>query len=410
MSAFLRTFVLLGLIVAVALSARADDLKVDIVVTKDYPTLVPIIVLRVALQQAVGSDPAHWKAIGWTPTATTSYVVLNSTTGHQIPIRSVEFPKIVTTGKPNYTIAYLTLENNPHDNDQMTVSIIGSAGTIAQTVKAVAAKGFQPYSLNFNPQGVPSETLSNGKKRDVGQLAVSFTYPEIIPSWRYARTYLESTDLFSTDGKDAKSAFEVTTGIERSLLGSWYVPAHIESKFQGNQTAQNFSYLFGGGMQTIIPWGHMRPGLYNSALQIPLSPVIGVNLQYEHRIIQDAQSIKKFPNTNSLQLNPTLSWKPIRLLPGLLGQDTADIETNLQGWYLPFDQTKSVGGRSRFEAAGDVSLLIPLSKLDFLPGTRFLTTVDPAHARVRIKYAAGANPANGFLHSRQTSFGIEVIK
>ncbi|HEV2387208.1 MAG TPA: hypothetical protein VGS20_08130 [Candidatus Acidoferrales bacterium] len=56
-----------------------------------------------------------------------------------------------------------------------------------------------------------------------------------------------------------------------------------------------------------------------------------------------------------------------------------------------------------------MSLLIPLSKLSFLGrGLNFLAGGDPNKARIRVKYSAGANDANGFAHSRLWSYGIEV--
>jgi len=135
--------------------------------------------------------------------------------------------------------------------------------------------------------------------------------------------------------------------------------------------------------------------------------VITIDAQYERRINQDADSLKKFPNKNSLRLNPTIDFKPIRLLPGL-SQDLLDVEVNLKAWYLPFDQTAASGGKQRLEGASDVSLVIPISKLNFLKGLPFLSKGDSGNAQIRIKYSAGANEADGFKHSTHLSYGVEV--
>ena len=398
-----------ALLTVATVSAQPQNLAVTLIVTKSYPSLTPLVVLKVSLADVLGVDPKIWRTIGWSPDSPAGYSVTDAKTGARIPISAIEFPAIARTHLADYSLAYLVLSRGLKDGDTLTISISGSQGVIAKTAAPLAVKGAQKYSLNFNPTAAPAETLYTGAKRDVGQLNLAFNLPELVTGWHFARTYLKTTDLFSTDERDSKSKFNVTGGLERSLTSRWYVPAHVEAMVQGDQVARNASFLAGAGLSTVLPWKFAKPALYNSIIQIPLSPVITADAQYERRIQRDPATLKKFPNINDFRLAPTLAWKPIRFLPGPLGQDSVDFEINAKGWYLPFDQIDP-SKRGRFEGAGDISLLVPLAKLNLLGATQFLGTSDPIHSRIRIKYAAGANDAAAFKHGRQLTYGIELIK
>ena len=76
---------------------------------------------------------------------------------------------------------------------------------------------------------------------------------------------------------------------------------------QGDQTAQNLSWLAGFGVQTILPWAFTQAALYNRFVQLPLSPTISIDAQYERRINRDAATLKKFPDINDFRLAPALS-------------------------------------------------------------------------------------------------------
>ena len=90
------------------------------------------------------------------------------------------------------------------------------------------------------PQAAPGEALNNGATRTVGQVSVAFSDANLI-SKSPVNLYVKSTDLISTDGKDAKSAVSVIGGIQRGLFSKWYSPTHLEQSLQGNQTAKNLS-------------------------------------------------------------------------------------------------------------------------------------------------------------------------
>ena len=55
-----------------------------------------------------------------------------------------------------------------------------------------------------------------------------------------------------------------------------------------------------------------------------------------------------------------------------------------------------------------ISLLFPLSKLSPTRVSRCLTTGDANKSRIRLKYSAWANDANGYKHARQFTYGIEL--
>ena len=388
-----------------------------------YPSLAPLPVFQVQLTQfAVRND--------FDAALPGSFVVTDAK-GHAAPIARLDFP-IATDGKDkngnacskkaiavpeeclDRSIAYIVLRQSVKNGDSFVFTIFKSShgkltqDVLAKTAKPVAIKSYQSWTMAFTPQSAPGETLRNSAKRDVGQLNATFGVPEVFGAWKFARTYLSSTHVISTDGKDSNSKISATAGMERSLLSRWYLPAHIETIVQGDQTAQNLSWLAGFGVQTILPWAFTQPALYNRFVQLPLSPTISIDAQYERRINRDAATLKKFPDINDFRLAPALTWKPIRFLPGPLHQDTVDFEITLKGWYLPFDQTKSVGGTQRLEGAGDISLLFPLSKLSPTRVSRCLTTGDANKSRIRLKYSAGANDANGYKHARQFTYGIEL--
>ena len=85
----------------------------------------------------------------------------------------------------------------------------------------------------------------------------------------------------------------------------------------------NLSALLGAGIKTILPWSFTKPAIYNPGFQAPVSPTLGFDLQYERRVNQDTQAKAKFPNRNGMRLHEQSSWSPLRLLPGVIGRDTA---------------------------------------------------------------------------------------
>lgn len=367
----------------------------------EYPSLVPRNVLKVSLPIGpAGWNPEHAKALQ-------SYEVVDQTTQQRVPISAVHFPFFPDTQKPNYAIAYLVLPPRPPKH-AVKVVIIDEDGTRHESGNVDLSK-LPQLSFSVNPQAAPNEQLTTGAKRDVGQFAVTFDLPELSPNWRAARTYVHSENLFSTDERDSKSKFDVKTGIERSLLNSWLVPGHLEADVQGDQVANNLSFVTGGGVKAILPWAFTAQALNNSIAQIPFLPTFAFDIQYERRINQDVKSKAKFPNKNGMRLHEENLWAPINLVPGPL-RNAVSVELHGQAWLLPLDKTKAGRGAPRLEGAGDASLLISLTPISKLPGLNLLMSTDPGKTRIRIKYSAGADEANGFKHSHQTTYGLELIK
>jgi hypothetical protein len=421
------------LVMTTAFAQAPPTLPVDFIVTQKYPSLAWVPLLRVKIAIAFGTtDPCQWPN-HFDPTSLSSYRVTNDK-GAAIQINSVEFlpssggPSVCPPGSPRaglvlhndlaLGVAFLAVNQGIHNKDKLSVSLLADGTEIAKTSNPAEVKGFPDWTFNLNPQAVPGEKLVNGNKRDVGQVTVNLSTPDLF-KWNFARSYIESSDVISTDERDTNSKVEGTFGFEHNLTPAWYLPAHLESKAQGDQVGRNLSFLEGFGLSTLLPWRGLRPVLFNSAIQAPVSPIITLDAQYERRINQDADSLKKFPNQNDFRLNPALSWTPIRLLPGVTQclaktSDLFDVEINFKSWYLPNDKTAR--GNQRLEAGGDISLLIPLqpfSRLAVIGPALALLNPDqsnPGKTRIRIKYSAGANDANGFKHSRQWNFGLEASK
>jgi hypothetical protein len=163
------------------------------------------------------------------------------------------------------------------------------------------------------------------------------------------------------------------------------------------------------GFRTLIPWAAAKPVLYNPLFQAPVSPELQFDAQYERRIRQDPQAASDSPKKDVFRVFGQIAWKPIRIFPGSVKPDTIDLELLGKGWYIPNDRDMFNKRKDRLEGLLEVSLLVPLTKLNF-SGSQLLETGGSATQRIRIKYSIGANDANGFKHSKQLSLGVEMIK
>jgi hypothetical protein len=370
--------------------------------------LVPINILLIPLAQTVGTDEKAWQTMGWVPDRAASYRVTKSN-GSGVAVVRVEFPH--GADGIDRVLAYLVLPADISTDDKLTVALISTSGKeIAKSAEPIPVEGAVKYGISLTPQAVPDEALANGTKITVGQFATKIDLPSITPGWNFARTYLTTDNVISTDGHDKKSKIDAKLGFERSILASWYLPVFAENQVVGDQLGKNLSYLMGGGFQTILPWAFTKRLLYNPVIQIPTSPTFAFDVKFEHRINQDSESLKKFPNSNSLRLHEKSSLKSWRVLPGLVGQNTAWIELNGEAWYLPLEEDSHGKRIQRLEGAGDVALFISLSSMSKVPGLSFITNSDPTHTALKIGYSGGANEANGFKHSRQPIFGIVIVK
>jgi len=417
----------------------------------EYPSMQPILAIRVHLSANLALRDLVDSALqkNWNCSAATSYSVsatdpsVNSGKPRTVAIANVRLegglggatvcaPGIV---QPN---AILVLKDHSiASTAKLTVALAGlPTGLVAAPSAAGSIDKSAPanhFALTITPQAAPNEALTSGAKRDVGQLALSFSNPDIAPAFRGFAPYLSTTDLFSTDERDSKSAFAATLGAKRGLTGSWYIPVSLQQTLQGNQVATNLSAVTTANLATIPPWGwnqSTRPvNLYNNWIQAPSPPEFTVSANYTHRINQLVTKATPPLATDDFALNPYATFSPVYLFPGLCTkyhtpktaagaapppkpttkQYCLALQTDLGMQYLPLDLTKS--GSQRAEGYGDVSILIPLSDIPFLTGTASnIITGTSGATQLQIKWSDAVNAANGYARTRQWTFAFSVIK
>ena len=395
-----------------------------------YPSMEPVTLIDVSLDRPVGIRDAIRDAIthGWDCAKTSSYKVsvVDGKTSRNVPIASLDPGlTICTTNNVRLGAVQLVLRSGITDKDmyQVTLQNLPNSTIIIQSAATKGPSG-STVTLVATPQSAPAETLINKKTRDTGQLNLSFSDTDLFRNLPFD-LYVKSTDLFSTDRKDSKSAFLGTIGVQHGLFGSWYSPGHIEVGMQGNQIASNLAGVVNAGVTTLFPWKGSH--LVNWVIQVPLPPDLTINAQYTHRINQDPDTTKKPLARNDFSLNPSIAWTSISLpwtckVFNWLNRDKskplapttqyvycAGLEMDLGMWYLPLDLTSR--GSQRVEGYGDISILIPLSSLAFGKGVLpYLTSGDYTKSRIRVKYADSVNAANNYVRSKTWTYGIEITK
>jgi hypothetical protein len=395
-----------------------------------FPTLTPRRVLLL--------DFGDWNGIWagfpkgkWDPLKETApfhdprrYYVKRVSDGERIPVERIDFACIKDDPKkpckvsaPDYFSAYLVL--NPtqlRPKDKVVVFLIPPGQAAAPSndknprSNEVDILQTPRLKVGLDPSYIPSQELLNGKKRPVGHLGADLTISDI-PIWGgFARSFFKTENALSTDGKDKSSKIETRWMVlERALPVGWYMPVQIETKALGNQTADNLSWVNSAGISGLIPWRWTRKAFYNEFFQVPVSPIWRLNAQHEYRARRDVEASKKFPDRNTFRLFGEMAWSPIRLLPSA-GSDTLTLEMLGRGWYFPSDRNKLGVKIRRLEGLVEISILVPITKFSFTGAALVSDEKSKAKQRVRIKYSAGANEANGFQHSSQLSLGVEIVK
>jgi len=392
-------------------------LQVDALPYSEYPSMTPVLAVRVHLSGS-SNEAADLVATavqaGWNCSSTSSYNIRVGT--EKVPIKSLS---LEGSGDCNDVVKpdiLLVLGRHLNASDKVIVSLANLPNGAKLESAPVNFKQAQTLGLTATPQAVPSEALTNGKKRDVGQLAVSITAPDLAPTVKQFAVYAKSSDVFSTDAKDAKSAFSATLGMARGFLPAWYAPIHLEETVKGNQTADNLSAVTSVGFTTLCPWLWTRNVLNNSWIAIPRPPELTVNSDYTRRINQLGTAKTPRLAENDFDLNPSVTLAPVYVLPKVCSwihsksnsrQYCLGIETDIGMWYLPLDKTPKESRRA--EGYGDVSLLIPLSDIPFSPLANLISS-NAANFQFRIKYSDSVNSANNYARTRQWTFGVEVIK
>ncbi len=411
-----------------------------------YPSLQPVETIYVSLTSpfpvasavmiTIAKDPS-WNCLS--PSFYKVQVKVSATETREIHVKDVLAggnDKDPITNKPyarcdaagDIAGVYLVLGSRVSKSEVVMATIYSdSARTmpIAQSVPLDSAKALKLSSAtNFTfmatPQSVPSEALTNGTSRNVGQLSLSFAESNLLPKLPL-NTYIKSNNnLFSTDEKDSKSAFALTLGGQHDLLAHWYTPVQIEETLQGNQIATNLSNVTAVNVNFITPWSSTRHVLHNNIIRAPLPPAIGIANVYTHRIHQLVTAKSPALAVNDYSLNPSVSWSYITFPPSckLIGwlNKTAATQKSCLGaaldlglWYLPLDLTPK--GSQRAEGYGDASILIPLSAFNFAAGLfPYLTSSDPTKVQIQIKYYDSVNASCNYARTKGWSYGLQISR
>jgi hypothetical protein len=410
------------------------SLKVGEEAVENYPSLEPLEMIKVYLLQS--GNPAIADAVSeaakdpaWNCLSPNVYKVEAANRGKTeiVQVVNVVSPKDLDgrpftrcdgSGAPG--VIYLALGSHVSSSSTVTVTLYLDSGRtkFAQSDGKLKLSAATAFTISGTPQSAPSEALTNGKSRDVGQFTLSFADTNILPEMPFANAYIKSNNnLFSTDEKDAKSAFAFTLGAQRDLLPFWYTPIQLEESVQGNQIASNLSDTTALTLNFIAPWASTKKVLNNPVVKAPLPPSITIANLYTHRVNQLVTAKSPLLAVNDYSLNPSGSWSYITFpasckLIGWLNR-TATAANSCLGaafdlglWYLPLDPNSR--GSKRAEGYGDASILVPLSVLG--PLAPYVTSSDPTKVQIQIKYSDSVNAANNYARSKGWTYGLQVSK
>lgn len=406
-----------------------------------YPSLEPLSVIDVTFSGAALFDAIKLglKDPSWNCTSSKIYVV-QEVDKNLKPLHAVNILRVIVpldtlhTKKPyancdgfgNPGDISMVLDLGPQFSklDMMQVSMYADekhTKLIAQSDGKLTLGTGAPFSFTATPQTAPGEALNNGKTRDTGQLSVAIGDTDLFPN-EVANVYAKSTDLFSTDEKDTKSAFSVTFGAQRGLLPKWYTPLSLGETIQGNQIASNLSVVTSLGFTTLVPWSWTKPIFNNNAISAPMPPDVTVANSYTRRIHQLVTAKTPLLSQNDYSLNPSMSWSSITLpvscklfawlnkAPGAgTGPNCIGFAVDLGLWYLPLDLTSAK--TQKVEGYGDGSILLPLEGFGFASKIfPYITTNDPTKVQIQIKYTDSVNAANNYARTRGWTYGLQVLK
>jgi len=397
-----------------------------------YPSMRPAEQIRVFLNaDAVADEVSAQEGKGWDCTSPGSYLVTPQGSTKRVKIEAV-LP--IGKGSCNDTTPDPVLLQISVAVDTKTAYEVSLAGLPdGKVVRSAATKFSSATKASFSatPQAVPGEAMNNGAKRDVGQLSYSYSVPFI----GHSPILFNTKDIFSTDSEDAKSSWAATTGVSFGLFPAWYAPLKITETAQGNQAASNVSAATNLSVSGLVPWYWSRKALNNSVIDAGLAPEFSLAGAYTRRIEQLVTAKTPKLAENDASINPFLTVEPFYLLPAKCTQFQTWIKTHGGGaaagdgsgkgsastsrqfcvglqldlglYYLPLDKTKA--GSEEAEGYGDISILIPLSNLNF--GDFQIVKADGLlNSQIHIKWSDSVNAANNYARTRQWTFGIEVMK
>jgi hypothetical protein len=397
-----------------------------------YPSMRPIAFIEVTL--AAGSDNSNSSALtdeiidaekdGWNCTSVSSYSVTEQGSTKRVPISA-----ILPVGKgrscndrPIPAPVLILLNAHVDSTTNYVVSLVGLPNGKTVVSQPQTFPSATTYNVSIIPQGVPGESLTNGKTRDVGQLSVTYGMPFVGRS----PVFVNTKDLFSTDSKDSNSAFAVTGGVEHGLFRTWYTPVQLSEIIQGNQVATSLSAVSNLSVSGLVPWYWTHKALNNGWIDAGITPEFSLAAQYTHRFAQQVTAKTPLLSEDDASVNPSLTIEPFYLFPdacktyrGWIKSKVPDsssstsrqfclgLQIDIGTWYLPLDKTKS--GSQQVEGYGDVSILIPLSNFNF-NGFQIVQKDNLLNSQLRLKYSDSVNQTNNYARSRQWTFGIEIMK
>jgi hypothetical protein len=412
----------------VAEPPAAITLPVGMISGAVYPSMRPAVQIRVFLNAAAVLDEvSDQEAKGWKCKSPDSYLVTAQGSTKRLPIEAV-----LPIGKgscddtvPDPVLLQLSVEVDADTAYEVTLNGLpdGKIVRSAATKFPAATKS----SFSVTPQAVPGQAMNNGVKRDVGQLNLSYSRPFVGRS----PVMVETKDLFSTDSADAKTAWAATVGVSHGLFPAWYTPVQLTETMQGNQTASNVSAVTKLAVSGVVPWYWSRKALNNGAIDAALAPEFALSATYTRRIEQRVTATTPLLAVNDAAINPSLTIEPFYLAPawckryqawlkkpasggaatGAVSNSSRQFCVGLQPelglYFLPLDKTRA--GNAEVEGYGEISVLIPLSNLNF-NDFQLVKADGLLNSQIHIKWSDSVNPANNYARTRQWTVGIEVMK
>ena len=243
-----------------------------------------------AVNQAVNNK--HWKSPSCSPTDSRLSIPPQacrvSSFDCSTPIIII-ITSISLRDEQTFGVHSLFLNSRVKNTDLVRVTLYdsnnGKPEILAQSDGKLKLTSSNQFTSSGTLQSAPGEALTNGKSRDVGQMTLALAETDLFHN-APVNFYAKSTDLFSTDEKDSKSAFLAAFGAQRDLFPKVYSPVQLEERIQGNQTATNLSAVTSLSTSLLTPWSKSAPVFNNQAISAPLAPQLALAGLYTHRINQ----------------------------------------------------------------------------------------------------------------------------
>jgi hypothetical protein len=281
--------------------------------------------------------------------------------------------------------------------------------------KAAKAIDWKAKLLTVSAQAITNENLNNSTvdKTGVFQFPLSAMLPVVSNS--RGGLFVDSKDLFSTNERDTKSAFEGGIGYQVGLSTHWYAPLKFEQQIQGNQVVTNLSSVSMMQVTTCLPFVLSTKSETWRVIDAPIPASFTLGLPYTHRVNQLASTKSKLLPVDDFAVNPALALSSGRLFywkcdPSAGAGKSPGFCLNWDGnvglWYLSLETTSK--GSQRAEGYWDASVLVPMTDFVGIPYTTLDSKTQISQMRLRIKYEDSVNQANNYARTKKWSFGLEL--